>query len=61
MPSFNALMQPRLSPGINRWLGTRRLPSAKELAIVSETTDPQPLRDCLGDIMRRLRRNKVLK
>ena len=61
LPSFNALVQLRRSRSLNRWLGTRRLPSAKELAIVSESIDPAPLRDCLGDIMRRLRRNKVLR
>lgn len=61
LPSFNALVQLRRFPGINRRPGTRAIPSAKELAIVSEGIDPAPLRDCLGDIMRRLRRNKVLR
>lgn len=60
LPSFNALVQLRRSPALNRWLGTRALPSAKELAIISECMDPAPLRQCLGDIMRRLRRNKAL-
>lgn len=60
LPSFNSLMQLRLSPGLNRWLGTRHLPSAKELAIVSESADPGVLRDIQGALMHRLRRNKVL-
>lgn len=61
LPSFNALMQLRRSKSLNRWLDTKKLPSAKELAIVSESTDPGPLRDTLGAIMHRLRRNKVLR
>lgn len=60
VPSFNALVQLRAASALNRWLGTRTLPSAKELAIVSEITDPTPLRDCLGFVMHRLRHNKVL-
>ena len=60
LASFNALVQLRRSPALNRWLGTRRLPSAKELAIISESMDAAPLRQCLGSIMHRLRRNKVL-
>jgi hypothetical protein len=59
-PSFNALVQLRVSKAIARWLGVARMPSAKEMAIVSESADPDPLRDCLGDIMHKLRRNKVL-
>lgn len=58
---FNALVQLRRSPALNRWLGTRSLPSAKEMAIVSESVEPEPLRRCLGSIMHRLRRNKVLR
>lgn len=61
LPSFNALVQLRRSPALNRWLGARSLPSAKEQAIISESLDAAPLRDCLGSIMRRLRRNKVLR
>ena len=61
LPSFNALVQLRLSKSLNRWLGTRTVPSAKELAIVSESIDPAGLRACLGSIMHRLRRNKVLR
>jgi hypothetical protein len=59
-PSFNSLLQLRASSSIARWLGVPRIPSAKELAIVSESADPAPLRACLGHIMRKLRRNKVL-
>lgn len=59
-PSFNALLELRYSKHIARWLGTTKLPSAKEMAIVSESTDPTALRECLGHIMDRLRRNKVL-
>ena len=58
--SFNALIQLRASKAIARWLGVARMPSAKEMAIVSESADPDRLRDCLGDIMHKLRRNKVL-
>ena len=61
LPSFNALVQLRRSKCLNRWLGTRTVPSAKELAIVSESIDPAGLRACLGFIMHRLRRNKVLR
>ena len=59
-PSFNALIQLRASKAIARWLGVARMPSASEMAIVSESADPDRLRDCLGDIMHKLRRNKVL-
>ena len=59
-PSFNSLVQLRASKAIARWLGVVRMPSAKEMAIVSESADPDVLRDCLGDIMHKLRRNKVL-
>jgi len=61
LASFNALMQLRHSRAFNRWLGTRSLPSAKELAIISESVDAAPLRQALGSIMQRLRRNKVLR
>ena len=60
LPSFNALVQLHRSAALNRWLGTRALPSSKELAIISECMDPAPLRQCLAEIMHRLRRNKVL-
>ena len=58
--SFNALVQLRASKPIARWLGVARMPSADEMAIVSESAAPEPLRGCLGDIMHTLRRNKVL-
>jgi hypothetical protein len=61
LPSFNALLQLRRSKSLTRWLGTRSVPSAKELAIVSESIDPAGPRACLGSIMHRLRRNKVLR
>lgn len=61
LASFNALVQLHRSPALNRWLGTRSLPSAKELAIISETVDAGSLRECLGSVMQRLRRNKVLR
>jgi hypothetical protein len=61
LPSFNALVQLRRSPALKRLLGARTLPSAKELAIVSESLEAAPLRDSLGFVMRRLRRNKVLR
>ena len=61
LASFNALVQLRRSPALNRWLGTCSLPSAKQLAIMSENVDAAPLRECLGSIMGRLRRNKVLR
>jgi hypothetical protein len=61
LPSFNALVQLRRSSALKRLLGARALPSAKELAIVSESLDAAPLRDSLGSVMRRLRRNKVLR
>lgn len=61
LPSFNALLQLRRSPALNRWLGTRSLPSAKQLAIMSQSVEAAPLRQCLGSIMGRLRRNKVLR
>lgn len=59
-PSFNALLELRASKAIARWLGVARMPSAKEMAIVSESADADQLRACLGDIMHKLRRNKVL-
>lgn len=58
LPGFNALVQLRRSASLNRWLGTLRTPSAKELAIVSESADPDVLRDIVGFLMQRLRRNK---
>jgi len=59
-PSFHSLLQLRASKAIARWLGAARMPSAKEMAIVSESADVDQLRATLGDIMRKLRRNKVL-
>jgi hypothetical protein len=38
-PSFNALVQLRASKAIARWLGVARMPSASEMAIVSESAD----------------------
>jgi len=61
LPSFNALVQLRRFSALNRWLGTRVAPSAKQLAIISEIIDPAGLRACLGTMMKRLRRNKVLR
>jgi hypothetical protein len=59
-PSFHSLVQLRASKPIARWLGTARMPCEKEMAIVSETIDADPLRDCLGLILHKLRRNKVV-
>jgi hypothetical protein len=60
LPSFHALEQFRCTKALARWLGSHKIPCADEMAIVSEGIDPDVLRDCLGDSMHRLRRNKVL-
>lgn len=57
--SFNALEQLRTKSCWRRWLGSR-LPSADELAYVSERINTDDLRTCQGQIYARLKRNKVL-
>lgn len=61
LPSFNQLEGLRSRSTWRRWLDGHDLPSADELAYVSERIDPQGLRDCLGHIYTRLKRNKVLR
>jgi hypothetical protein len=58
--SFNELEQHRGMPSWRRWLGKHDLPSADELAYVSERIELDDLRACLGHIYSRLKRNKVL-
>lgn len=58
--SFNELEQHRGKSAWRRWLGGRGLPSADELAYVSERIDPDGLRACLGKVYSRLKRNKIL-
>lgn len=58
--SFNELEQHRGQPSWRRWLGKSDLPSADELAYVSERIDVADLRADLGNIYTRLKRNKVL-
>ena len=58
--SFNELEQHRGLPSWRRWLGKFGLPSADELAYVSERIETDDLRDCLGHVYSRLKRNKVL-
>lgn len=60
LASFNELEQHRGKSGWRRWLGGHALPSADELAYVSERIDPGGLRTCLGEVYSRLKRNKVL-
>ena len=60
LPSFNDLEQYRDKSSWRRWLGGSPLPSADELAYVSERIDPEGLRACLGGVLSRLKRNKVL-
>jgi hypothetical protein len=62
LPSFNELEQhkDRSKGSWRRWLEGSRLPSADELAYTSERLDPEGLRDCLGHLYGRLKRNKVL-
>ena len=58
--SFNELEQHRDKPSWRRWLGKHGLPSADDLAYVSERIELDDLRSCLGHIYSRLKRNKVL-
>lgn len=58
--SFNELEQHRGRAGWRRWLGRHPLPSADELAYVSERIDADSLRRILGHFYSRLKRNKVL-
>jgi hypothetical protein len=58
--SFNELEQHRGQPSWRRWLGKFGLPSADELAYVSERIDTDGLRANLGGIYTRLKRNKAL-
>ncbi len=58
--SFNELEQLRGRSVWRRWLGKFDLPSADELAYVSERIEVDDLRACLGHIYSRLKRNKVL-
>ena len=58
--SFNELEQHRGNTNWKRWLGNHDIPSADELANVSEKINTDDLRDCLGHIHYRLKRNKVL-
>jgi len=60
LPSFNELEQHRHKSSWTRWLGGHCLPSADELAYVSERLEPEGLRQCLGHIYSKLKRNKVL-
>jgi len=58
--SFNQLEQLRGRSVWRRWLGGHGLPSADDLAYVSERIELDDLRDCLGSVYSRLKRNKVL-
>ena len=58
--SFNELEQQRGSRNWKRWLGNHDLPSADELAYVSEKIDTDDLRCCMANIYSRLKRNKIL-
>ena len=58
--SFNELEQHRGVPRWRRWLGKHELPSADELAYVSERIHVDDLRACMGHVYSRLKRNKVL-
>lgn len=58
--SFNELEQHRSHLSWRRWLGGFALPSADELAYVSERIEADDLRACLGHIYSKLKRNKVL-
>ncbi len=60
LPSFNELEQHRNKSSWTRWLGNHRLPSADELAYVSERIEPDSVRGCLGHIYFCLKRNKIL-
>jgi hypothetical protein len=58
--SFNELEQHRDNKNWERWLGNHPIPSADDLAYVSERICTNELRDCLGHIHGCLKRNKVL-
>ncbi len=58
--SFNELEQHRGKSSWKKWLGNRPIPSADELAYVSERIDVDSLRAVLGHLYSRLKRNKVL-
>ena len=58
--SFNELEQHRGTPSWRRWLGKHDIPSADDLAYVSERIELDDLRACMGHIYSRLKRNKVL-
>lgn len=60
MGSFNALEQQRGDKNWRSWLGGHDIPSADELAYVSRRTRTEDLRNCLGHIYERLKRNKIL-
>lgn len=60
MGSFNALEQQRGDKSWKSWLGNHDIPSADELAYVSKRIQTDDLRNCLGHIYRRLKRNKIL-
>ena len=58
--SYNELEQHHGDRNWKRWLGNHNIPSADELAYVSERINPDDLRHCLGHIHQRLKRNKIL-
>lgn len=58
--SFNELEQHRGIPSWRRWLGKHGLPSADDLAYVSERIHVDDIRACMGHVYSRLKRNKVL-
>ena len=60
LPSFNELEQHRGKSSWKRWLFGHQLPSADELAYVTERIEPTGLRECLGQLYEKLKRNKVL-
>lgn len=59
-PSFNELEQHRGKSSWKRWLSGQKLPSADEMAYVTERLEPEGLRQCLRHIHSKLKRNKVL-
>jgi len=60
LPSFNELEQHRGKSSWKRWLSGQKLPSADEMAYVTERLEPEGLRQCLRHIHSKLKRNKVL-
>jgi hypothetical protein len=60
MGSFNELEQHRAKSSWRRRMGGHPLPSADELAYVSERINLEDLRRCQGRIYSRLKRNKIL-